>query len=59
MAHNLRYIAYKRGDGYWGVGLWDFLRKEIVDPLSGRYDDEGAAVRVADKMNRAMSVLQL
>jgi hypothetical protein len=57
MAHTLRYIAYKRDNGKWGVGLWDFMQRKIVDPLAGEYDEQGRAQRVADKMNSAMSVI--
>ena len=59
MAATLRYIAYKRADGKWGVGLWHFRHERIVDPLAGAHETERKAQRIADKMNTAMSVISL
>ena len=59
MPHHLRYIPYKRDtDGLWGVGLWDFMLKKIVDPIAYSTDDENQAKRKADVLNRAFDVLQ-
>jgi hypothetical protein len=59
MSHHLRYIAYKREtDGLWGVGLWDFILKKIVDPIAFSTEDEEKATRRADVLNRAFDVIQ-
>ena len=60
MPHHLRYIAYKREtDGLWGVGLWDFVLKKIVDPIAFATEDQEKATRKADALNRAFDVIQV